>query len=417
MKRMSQKVFDYRQLRRSAKSPIFSVVSFAVIFFIIYADNIVFNLPMHPVDLRIHELLDYHNTQLPQEQIVKKVNEVAEEISDPLVPPDNVTKNERLMWFRRKLPELEILKSNNLTKQFHGRVLEFLNHGCSVQFYMIWFSPATSFGKREFLAVDSLFNSNPKACLMILSKSMDSGRGYRIMKPILDRGFKVLTLTPDLPFLLKNTPGEVWLEELKSGKLDPGYIPLSQNLANLVRLAMLYKYGGIYLDTDLILLKDFSALRNAIGAQSLDSENKNANMLNNAVMAYDISHPVLLDFLDEFASTFNGNKWGHNGPYLVTRVIGRLGRSAGSVDYNLTILPPKAFYPVHWNQIRVLFRKPRKGSELRWVESMLKELNDGDTYALHLWNKRSRDLAIEEGSVMARLVLDNCAVCPSISNP
>ncbi|KAB2621965.1 lactosylceramide 4-alpha-galactosyltransferase-like [Pyrus ussuriensis x Pyrus communis] len=351
---MSQKVFDYRQLRRSAKSPIFSVVSFAVIFFIIYADNIVFNLPMHPVDLRIHELLDYHNTELPQEQIVKKVNEVAEEISDPLVPPDNVTKNERLMWFRRKLPELEILKSNNLTKQFHGRVLEFLNHGCSVQFYMIWFSPATSFGKREFLAVDSLFNSNPKACLMILSKSMDSGRGYRIMKPILDRGFK----------------------------LDPGYIPLSQNLANLVRLAMLYKYGGIYLDTDLILLKDFSALRNAIGAQSLDSENKNANMLNNAVMAYDISHPVLLDFLDEFASTFNGNKW---------------GRSAGSVDYNLTILPPKAFYPVHWNQIRVLFRKPRKGSELRWVESM--------------------DLAIEEGSVMARLVLDNCAVCPSISNP
>ncbi|CAL2243579.1 unnamed protein product [Prunus armeniaca] len=72
----------------------------------------------------------------------------------------------------------------------------------------------------------------------------------------------------------RNTPAEFWLEELKTGRTDPGYIPLSQNLSNLIRLAMLYKYGGIYLDTDLIILKDFSGLRNAIEAQSLDSESK-----------------------------------------------------------------------------------------------------------------------------------------------
>ncbi|CAB4284715.1 unnamed protein product [Prunus armeniaca] len=108
-----------------------------------------------------------------------------------------------------KLPELQILNSN---KQFHGRVLEFLNHGCSVQFYMIWFSPAIKFGKREFVAMDSLFKFNPKRCLMILSKSMDSGSGYRILKPLLDRGFKVIALTPDLPFLVKNTQVKLGLK-------------------------------------------------------------------------------------------------------------------------------------------------------------------------------------------------------------
>ncbi|BFG26726.1 hypothetical protein CerSpe_130000 [Prunus speciosa] len=56
------------------------------------------------------------------------------------------------------------------------------------------------------MAMDSLFKFNPKGCLMILSKSMDSECGYRILKPLLGRGFKVKALTPDLPFLVKNTP-------------------------------------------------------------------------------------------------------------------------------------------------------------------------------------------------------------------
>ncbi|KAM2687398.1 hypothetical protein FF1_009858 [Malus domestica] len=110
---------------------------------------------------------------------------------------------------------------------------------------------------------------------------------------------------------------------------------------------MLYKYGGIYLDIDLVILKDFSSLRNAVGAQSVGKDSKQWTRLNGAVMIFDINHPILVDFLEEFATTFNGNKWGHNGPYLVSRVIERVGSTPG---YNLTILPPKAFYPVDWNR-------------------------------------------------------------------
>ncbi|KAM5560376.1 hypothetical protein ABKV19_021510 [Rosa sericea] len=419
MKRMSQKVFDYNLFRRTAKSPIFSTISFAAIFFLLYSSDTIVsisNLPMHPVDLKSHKIVDHRQeptlitTTNIQEEI--SIDEGPDEVYDPLIPPDNVTKEERLVWFRRKLPELEILRSNSLTQQFHSRVLQFLNNGCSIQFYMIWFSPAKSFGKREFFAMDSLFKAHPQGCLMLLSKSMDSGRGYRILKPLLDGGFKILAVTPDLPFLVKNTPGELWLGEMKSGRRDPGYIPLSQNLANLIRLAVLYKYGGVYLDTDFITLKDFSGLRNAIGAQNVDLESKNWTILNNAVMIFDINHPLLLDFMGEFASTFNGNKWGHNGPYLVSRVTEKTGRTPG---YNLSILPPEAFYPVEWNKIRRIFRKPQKESESRWVESMLNELNEGETYALHLWNKRSRELAIGEGSVMARLISAHCVICQDIN--
>ncbi|GMY25470.1 lactosylceramide 4-alpha-galactosyltransferase-like [Fagus crenata] len=398
-------MFDYKQLSRIAKSPIFSTLSFAAIFFFIYADSIVSNLSITtPFDLKSNEILEARETQKTESTLPLEPNNTVplvplvststqenvvdeEETEDPLIPPDNVSREERLVWFRRKLPELEILQSNNLSQKFHGRVLEFFNHGCTVQFYMTWFSTAQSHGKREFLAMETLFKMHPQGCLVIISNTMDTKLGYSILKPILDRGFKVLAITPD-PFLVMNTPAETWLEELRSGKKDPGYIPLFNNLSNLIRLAMLYKYGGIYLDTDLIILKDFSGLRNSVGAQNIDPVTKTWNRLNGAVMIFDINHPILLDFLEEFATTFNGNKWGFNGPYLVTRVIERVGDTPG---YNLTILPPKAFYSVDWNKIHRLFRKPTNEVESRWVENMLAELNGGETYALHLWNKRSKE--------------------------
>lgn len=375
---------------------------------------------MNPLGFKNNDILNPSQTLKPQQQSQPAAAfatdahfevDVTGNDHDPLSPPENITKQERIARFRRKLPELEIFHSNNLTQRFHGRVLQFPNHGCTIQFYMVWLSPASSFGNRELLAVDSLFKTNPKACLMIISRTMDSKHGYRILKPFLDRWFRVLAISPDLPFLVKNTPAENWLEAMASGTRDPGYIPMSQNLCNLIRLAMLYKYGGVYVDTDFIILKDFSELRNSVGAQSVDCESRNWTRLNGAVMIFDINHPLLVDFIEEFASTFNGNKWGHNGPFLVSRVVERVRSRPG---YNVTVLPPKAFYPVDWIKIRRLFKKPENGVESIWVESMLNELNDGETYAVHLWNKRSRESKIEAGSVMARLILDHCVVCEYI---
>ncbi|XP_061347725.1 uncharacterized protein LOC133293204 [Gastrolobium bilobum] len=423
-KKISRKIFEYKQKIRNPKSPVFYTTLFFAIFLFIYVESIYSNSTLQSFDLTSHETLKEDDDHLIDESIELSTTDIGDtpqlsleeeetdiENHDPLIPPENVSRNERIAWFRRLLPELEILQSSNLSQQFHSRVLNFLNQGCSVLFHITWFSPAQSFGKREFLTMDTLFKAHPQGCLLIISRSMDSKRGYRILKPLLDLGFKVYAITPDLPFLVKDTPAEGWLEEMNSGNKDPGHIPLSQNLSNLIRLAMLYKYGGVYMDTDMIVLKDFSELRNAVGAQSVDSVTKKWTRLNGAIMIFDINHPILLDFLQEFSATFDGNKWGHNGPYLVSRVIERVGSTPG---YNLTILPPKAFYPVDWLRIGRLFKKPENESESRLVESKLNELSEGETFAVHLWNKRSRELAIEEGSVMARLISDHCVVCDSI---
>ena len=86
---------------------------------------------------------------------------------------------------------------------------------------MTWIAPARFFGRREFFALESLFKAHPTGCLMILSGSLDSIRGYRILKPLVDKGFKVTAVTLDLAFLFKNTPAKAWFKEMKSGNKDP----------------------------------------------------------------------------------------------------------------------------------------------------------------------------------------------------
>ncbi|CAN1142325.1 Uncharacterized protein At4g19900 [Linum perenne] len=414
LNKMSKKTFDYRTLAKTAKTPLFSAISFVTLFFILYFDT---NFYAHS-DKQLQSPGIIHHFEFPVTGLsqvttlmnVKEQDESSEAV-DPLVPPVNVTIEGRIEWFKQKLPQLDLLNSNELSSNFHDRVVDFFSNNCSVQFYMVWLSPAKTFGPREFLAVDTLFHSNPNACLVIVSRSMDSDHGTRKLQPLLDLGFKVLAVTPDVPFLVEGTPGEDWLADMKSGTKDPGYIPLTINLSNLIRIAMIYKYGGAYLDTDFIVLKDFSGLKNAVGAQSIDSTTNEWTSINNAVIIFDRGHPIVLEFIKEFANTFNGNKWGHNGPAMFTRVFERVGRQT---DYNVTIMPPKAFYPVDWIEIRKLFKMPMTSSRSRWADQLLVDLQD--SYALHLWNKRSRQLIIEEGSVMDRLISDHCVVCQHINH-
>ncbi|CAN6992244.1 unnamed protein product [Brassica rapa subsp. trilocularis] len=309
---------------------------------------------------------------------------------------------------------LDVFGGRDVSEKFQQRATEFLRDDCEVNFMMTWISPAEMFGKREILSVESVFKSHRRGCLIILSSTMDSPLGFRILKPFLDRGYRVTAITPDLPYLLKDTAGETWLEEIQTGKRDPGKISLAQNLSNLMRLAYLFKFGGVYLDTDmivLIILKSFKHLRNVIGAQTLEPVSRNWTRLNNAVLIFDKNHPLLLKCIEEFALTFNGNVWGHNGPYLVSRVARAV---EGTEGYNFTVMTPSAFYSVNWVEIEKLFKVPRTEKDLKRVRVKVFEMQRR-SYGLHLWNKFSSKFEIEEGSAMDKIVTDHCVICEKVT--
>ncbi|XP_028786606.1 lactosylceramide 4-alpha-galactosyltransferase-like [Neltuma alba] len=410
-------MFDRKILIRAKLCIMLSFITFCAMIFLLCED---IRSPHYSLN---HEAPEKFQLQLQKPRIQKAIESTLSHIpvedeeeevdrgnQKPLVPPLNVTEKERMAWFRKRFHDFKIFESNNLTRQFHARVVRLFRHECEAQFFMTWISPASLFGNRELLSLESLFKAHPQACLAILSRTLDSKQGYKILKPLIDRGFKVQAVTPNLPFLFRRTPAEKWLHDLIKGKKDPGEIPLPQNLSNLIRLVVLYKYGGIYLDTDFIILKPFKGLRNCIGAQSTNSVSKHWTRLNNAVLVFDKNHPLLLRFIQEFALNFNGNKWGYNGPYLVSRVVERVKAEGG---LNLRVLPPMAFYPVDWTRVGGWFQKPKNRDEARWVRAKLIQLR-GQTYGVHLWNKWSGKLAIQQGSVMAKLMSHHCIFCNNV---
>ncbi|KAK7246537.1 hypothetical protein RIF29_41406 [Crotalaria pallida] len=285
---------------------------------------------------------------------------------------------------------------------------------CKGRFFMTWISPLKSFGVREFFSMESLFKSHPKACLVIVSKSLDSEEGMKILTPFVKNGFRVIAIAPDFNFLFKDTHAETWFNKLKHGNVNPGEVSLGQNLSNLLRLVLLYKFGGTYIDADVVVLKSFSKLRNTIGAQNFDAKTGKWSRLNNAVLIFDKKHPLLFKFIEEFALTFDGNKWGHNGPYLISRVVSRV---SGREGFNFTVLPPSAFYPVDWRGIRSLFRRmPRDEDDdddevhQTWLVKKMEQIRN-ESFAMHLWNRHSRELKVVKGSIVDSIISSCCIFC------
>ncbi|KAL4390401.1 hypothetical protein AHAS_Ahas03G0141400 [Arachis hypogaea] len=118
--------------------------------------------------------------------------------------------------------------------------------------------------------MESMFKSHREACLVIVSKSMDFDTRTQILNPFVEKGFRVTAIAPDFKYIFKGTHAESWFQKLKEGNVNPNDVFLGQNLSNLLRFALLYKFGGAYIDADVVVLKSFSKLRNTIGAQNLD---------------------------------------------------------------------------------------------------------------------------------------------------
>ncbi|CAG0923338.1 unnamed protein product [Notodromas monacha] len=107
--------------------------------------------------------------------------------------------------------------------------------------------------------------------------------------------------------------GTILLPWLSKNLLDKSPFKTAQS-SNALRYATLFKYGGLYLDTDVIVMRPMDDLVNAVGLYA-------TNGINNAVMAFEKHHPYIEACLKDVSAKFNPKKWGSNGPDLLTRVI------------------------------------------------------------------------------------------------
>lgn len=275
---------------------------------------------------------------------------------------------------------------------------------CSIRFFMVWNSPPWMFTVRQQRGIESLFLNHRNACLVVFSETIE----LNFFEGLVNEGFKVAVAMPNLDELLKDTPSlefaSVWYEWRKTRYYSTHY-------SELVRLAALYKYGGIYLDSDIIVLKPLSSLVNTVGLEDpLDGSS-----LNGAVMSFRKYSPFIMECLTEFYSTYDDKNLRWNGADLLTRVAKNYSRNMNNPDnkMELNLQHSSLFFPIDRDNIIRYFYAPEIATERAEQDELLQEILN-ESFTFHYWNSLTFSLVPEPESLVARIINQYCIHCNDV---
>ena len=275
-----------------------------------------------------------------------------------------------------------------------SRVEKFMQKSnCSLNFFLAWTTSAKKFSLRYRRTIESTLKFHPDACLIIYSPTLT----LDYFQMFWDLGYNIIVERPDVPYLIKGTPAEAWYAGIEKWKEGQYFF---SHITEIIRLATLWKYGGVYLDTDVVVMQELYNLKNAVGTE-LSDERGEAKVLNGAVLAFEKGSKFILEAMVEFNTTYRIDSWGWNGPQLVTRVASRFPQGP-----DLQILPTIGFYPIHWAKVRKYFTDEDPADQHAVWERMKRE-----TYLFHYWNKITVKLKPSSGSLMYKVLNNFCLFC------
>ncbi|KAM7500372.1 hypothetical protein LguiA_024786 [Lonicera macranthoides] len=275
---------------------------------------------------------------------------------------------------------------------------------CSLRVFMVWNSPPWMFSVRHQRGLESLLFHHPDACVVVFSESIE----LNFFSGFVKDGFKVTVAMPNLDEVLMDTPthifASVWFEWKKTKFYTTHY-------SELVRLAALYKYGGIYLDSDIVVLKPLSSLNNTVGWEDEPA----GSHLNGAVMAFKKHSPFIMECLMEFYSTYDDTLLRWNGADLLTRVAKNftIKENLSNKQLELNLQPSFVFFPISQNDIMRYFTAPATETERAQQDDLFKRILN-ESFTFHFWNSLTLALVPEPKSLVARLINQPCIRCSDV---
>jgi mannosyltransferase OCH1-like enzyme len=113
---------------------------------------------------------------------------------------------------------------------------------------------------------------------------------------------------------------------LENGYLKAAYERgLWSKVSNLIRLQVLWQHGGIYLDTDIEVLRDFDDLLGEGCVVGFQQEKHDTDWANNAVIVARAGHPFLKDCIDLTLEHFEKTGEFLRSPIVTTAVLKEWG--------------------------------------------------------------------------------------------
>ncbi|XP_078521960.1 alpha-1,4-N-acetylglucosaminyltransferase-like [Lissotriton helveticus] len=194
--------------------------------------------------------------------------------------------------------------------------------------------------------------------------------------------------------LFKDTPLQSWYLKVDSTK-QRYWI---HHVSDACRQALLWKYGGIYMDTDVISIKPIP-VEDFLAAESHD-------LCSSAVLGFQLHHPFIWACMEDYVKNYNGEIWAQQGPLLYTRMAEKFCKRPNSelvgdaMCSNFSYLQPRRFFPIPYK---------------KWLQFYeIWDTNDTTfniSYALHFWNymnKEHKEVTAGSNTVAEHLFKQYC---------
>ena len=102
--------------------------------------------------------------------------------------------------------------------------------------------------------VESIFYHHPNADVNIYSNTLPDD----IFDILTESGYSIKVQRYSLEDMLIDSPAERFIKKLTEARKDANWY---SNEANLLRIFLLYTFGGIYMDTDVIVVRSLDSLK------------------------------------------------------------------------------------------------------------------------------------------------------------
>ena len=183
-------------------------------------------------------------------------------------------------------------------------------------------------------AFETVVKFHPHAEIMLFSNELDETIfiPYNQSKNIFIVRYNISTMIQYLPsnnFL--HMVHRFWIQRIPLGKLQLS----SVHFSDYFRLFLVYYYGGLYMDTDMIALRNLQALPNSIGVDdnnsfrcsnnqymSNDNKIKNIGCVCNCIFSFDRHHPFLREVMENYEQYWHKQGYGPGGAKMLMDFIG-----------------------------------------------------------------------------------------------
>ncbi|CAG9798768.1 unnamed protein product [Chironomus riparius] len=251
---------------------------------------------------------------------------------------------------------------------------------------------------RQACAIESAALMNPDHNIFVMFTSQVGFRNLSSL-PIIDALLSYPNVHLNYLNITKyaeNTPLEDWI--LTNKLFESQY--LISHTSDVLRFLSLFKFGGTYLDLDIVMLK---SLNNQKPHNFAAAESHIAVAVGIIHMEGKTGHEIAEMCLNDLKKNFNGKNWSNNGPYVLTRVLYEICRTKDiqqmidkDICTNFRVLPIEDCYDIGWSELHKFFKPEYLNETLGRIS---------DALMTHVWNKDSARIPLSKEANVAYIHL------------